>query len=96
MRRIEDGPAEPCVDRAQFQSAWDRLESVGFPLERSADEAWPVFCSLRRDYAPIACQLLYWTIAAPAPWSGSRLGFPDITDQPSAPLEWSIAGGARR
>jgi hypothetical protein len=89
MRRIETDPAEPCVARDQFQNACDRLASVGFPAERSADEAWPIFCDLRRDYAPVACQLLYWTIAAPAPWSGSRLGFPDISDQPDAPREWS-------
>ena len=47
---------------------------TGYPVEVCADDAWTVFSSLRRHYAPVAAQLLYWTIAAPGPWSGKRQG----------------------
>lgn len=89
MRRIDTETQEPCVSRAAFDEGWSRLTAVGYPVEVSPDRAWEIFAGLRAMYAPIACQLLFWTIGAPAPWSGERNGFPGIIDQPAAPTEWA-------
>lgn len=90
MRRIDSGLTGPFVSREEFDEGVARLEGVGFPMERSAAEAWPEFTALRELYAPTACQLLFWTIAPPAPWSGERDGFPGISDRPEAPFESAI------
>lgn len=90
MRRIDTELEDPCVTRAEFDTGWERLAAVGYPVEVPADDAWNTFTQLRATYAPIATQLAFWTIAAPAPWSGERNGFPDISDRPDAPVEWSL------
>ena len=77
--------------RVEFDQGYERLTGVGYPAERSADQAWPTFVALRASYAPVAEQLLFWTIAAPAPWSGQRDGVPDIADHPDTPETWGIA-----
>lgn len=89
MRRIFTDSADPRIGCEEFEDAWSRLRSVGYPVEVSAEQAWLEFASLRGSYAPIACQILYWTIASPAPWSGERAGFPGTTDRPDAQDEWS-------
>jgi hypothetical protein len=91
MRRIEPGPPEPGIDQADFRRGVDRLLAAGFPAERSTDQAWQEFASIRSNYAPLAYQLAFWTVAAPAPWSGERAGFPGLVDQPDAPDTWSLA-----
>lgn len=88
MRRITREVHDVELDRGQFEQGWARLRDVGYPAEVDADEVWEVFAGLRAAYASTACQLLYWTIAAPAPWSGSRKGFPDLADRPAAPDRW--------
>jgi hypothetical protein len=90
MRRIEIGDGDLRLGRSEFDDGWRRLSSAGYPSERSATDVWESFARLRLDYAPIACQLLYWTLATPAPWSGARSGFPSISDRPDAPAEWSM------
>ncbi len=90
IRRIEPGPPEPGIDEADFHRGVDRLISAGFPVERSAGEAWQEFVAIRSDYAPLAYQLAFWTMAAPAPWSGERAGFPGLIDEPDAPDIWSL------
>jgi hypothetical protein len=90
MRRVEAEYEQPRLNRREFDVGCDRLASVAYPIERSGDDAWAAFAGLRKGYAQIACQLAYWTIAPPAPWSGDRWGFVDVTDQPDAPEEWSI------
>jgi len=90
IRRIDTSSTEINVSFEDFAEALRRLEAAGFPMECDATDAWPRFVELRRTYAPIACQILYWTIAAPSPWSGDRYGFPDLTDRPAAMVEWSL------
>jgi hypothetical protein len=90
MRRIGTEADHPELDRARFDEGWQRLLDTGYPVEVCADDAWAVFSSLRRHYAPVAAQLLYWTIAAPGPWSGERKGFPGLADRPDAPDRWVI------
>jgi hypothetical protein len=55
-----------------FSAAVDQLKEVGFPIERTADEAWPHFRGWRVNYEPLAYALAWRTDAVPAPWSGPR------------------------
>ncbi len=89
MRRIDLEDGHSHLTRTEFDEGWQRLRDAGYPHELSAEEAWPVFVTMRSGYAPLACQLLYWTLATPAPWSGARLGFPELTDRPDSQRAWS-------
>jgi hypothetical protein len=55
-----------------FEPAVQRLIDVGFPVERSAREAWPHFRGWRVNYEAIAYSLAAHTDAVPAYWSGPR------------------------
>ena len=94
MRRINIDETDPGIGRSDFNEGYDRLVEVGYPVERTADEAWTVFAETRSAYSGIAYQILFWTIAPPAPWSGERDGFPGITDRPDAPASWSVGMGS--
>ena len=56
----------------EFTVAVDRLEQVGFPVERSAEEAWRHFRGWRVNYEAAAYALADKVVAVPAPWSGVR------------------------
>jgi hypothetical protein len=83
MRRIDRTRHDPCLTRAEFDEGITRITAAGYPLERDLEEVWHEFTRLRSEYAPLACQLAFWLIAAPAPWSGPRLGFPDLEAAPT-------------
>jgi hypothetical protein len=63
-----DGDIELTFD--EFEDAVDRLNGVGSPLERSAEEAWPHFRGWRVNYEPVAYILALRIDSVPAPWSG--------------------------
>ncbi len=90
MRRVDTEESHPRLTRGEFDDGWQRLVETGYPAEQTSDEVWERFAELRTGYASTACQLLYWTMATPAPWSGERQGFPGVTDQPDAPKTWSM------
>lgn len=90
MRRVDPGAPDPLLDEGAFTLGVDRLVSAGFPAECSAADAWHEFATIRAEYAPLAYQLAFWTMAAPAPWSGERDGFPGLESRPAAPTEWSF------
>jgi len=48
------------------------LEQVGFPMERTAEEAWPDFRGWRVNYETVAYRLADRLTAPPAPWTGAR------------------------
>lgn len=48
------------------------MRQVGFPLERTAEEAWPDFRGWRINYERAAYGLADYLVAVPAPWSGPR------------------------
>jgi hypothetical protein len=56
----------------EFEQAVEMLEGVGFPMERSAEEAWPDFRGWRVNYETVAYRLADRVTAPPAPWSGPR------------------------
>ena len=77
IRRVDPGPANPGIDEADFYRGVDHVALGGYPSSCSTEPAWEKFAELRSQYAPLAYQLTYWTIAAPAPWTGDRAGFPE-------------------
>ncbi len=56
----------------EFEQAVRMLEEVGFPVERSAEAAWPDFHGWRVNYETAAYRLADRLVAPPAPWSGPR------------------------
>jgi hypothetical protein len=56
----------------EFLRGWERITSVGFPVERTAEEAWPHFRGWRINYEAAAYKLAAGLDAVPARWSGPR------------------------
>ena len=56
----------------EFMQGWERITSVGFPVERTAEEAWPHFRGWRINYEAAAYKLASGLDAVPACWSGPR------------------------
>ncbi len=72
---VEEDPdpdAELQLPYQEYRAAVDRLADVGFPVERSAEEAWPHFRGWRVNYEATAYALAVATDAVPALWSGPR------------------------
>jgi hypothetical protein len=65
-----DGPIT--LEFAEFQSAVERLVEYGFPMERTAEEAWPDFKGWRINYERSAYFIADHFTAPLAPWSGTR------------------------
>jgi hypothetical protein len=65
-----EGPIVLTYD--EFDKAVSMLEGVGFPMERTAEEAWPDFRGWRVNYETVAYRLADRLTAPPAPWSGPR------------------------
>jgi hypothetical protein len=60
------------LTREEFDEGIVRLQSVGFRMERTPDEAWVHFQGWRVNYESIAYRLAYVIDAVPAAWSGPR------------------------
>ncbi len=56
----------------EFISGWERITAAGFPVERTAEEAWPHFRGWRINYETAAYKLAAGLDAVPARWSGPR------------------------
>jgi hypothetical protein len=67
-----DPDADALLDYDDYLSGVERLVAVGFPVERTAEEAWPHFRGWRANYERIAYDLAYITDAVPARWAGPR------------------------
>jgi hypothetical protein len=65
-----DGPVQLSFE--EFLEGWDRITSVGFPVERTAEQAWPQFRGWRINYETAAYKLAAGLDAVPARWSGPR------------------------
>ena len=65
------------LSRPEFDEGFRRLESVNFPAERSADEAWRHFQGWRVNYEPIVDALTAIIVPPPAPWFVDR---PELGD----------------
>lgn len=56
----------------QFASGVEHIRDAGFPVERTAEEAWIDFHGWRVNYEAAAYILADYVVAVPAPWSGRR------------------------
>jgi hypothetical protein len=56
------------LTRQEFDEGFNRLESVNFPTERTADEAWLNFQGWRVNYEGIVDALTTIIVPPPAPW----------------------------
>jgi hypothetical protein len=66
-------PDQPIqLSYTEFAAGVQRLVDVGFPVERSAAEAWPHFRGWRINYEAPAYALAARVDAVPALWSGPR------------------------
>ena len=65
-----DHPIE--LSYEQFEHAIARLERVGFPMDRTAEEAWPHFRGWRVNYETIGYRIAWRVDAVPALWTGPR------------------------
>ena len=72
---VDDDPdpeTETAVTFEQFAQAVAQLEAVGYPIEVSAEVAWPHFRGWRVNYEAAAYAIAYAVDAPPALWSGPR------------------------
>jgi len=72
---VDDDPdpdAPIVLTYEEFASAVEKLVLVGFPIERSAEEAWPHFRGWRINYESSAYRLADAFTSPLAPWSGTR------------------------
>jgi hypothetical protein len=65
-----EGPIDLTFE--EFESAVHMLAEIGFPMERTAEEAWPNFRGWRVNYESNAYRLADRAVSPPAPWSGPR------------------------
>jgi hypothetical protein len=72
MRLSDAVDRETTVTDAEFDAAVSLLSDAGYPVERSVEEAWPVFQEWRARYGAMTERLLDAIAAPPAPWSGTR------------------------
>jgi hypothetical protein len=56
----------------EFQAAYDDVTTAGYPMKRTAADAWPHFRGWRVNYESAAYALAEAIDAPPAPWSGDR------------------------
>ena len=65
-----EGPIQLTYE--EFEEAVTMLYASGFPMERTAEDAWPDFRGWRVNYESIAYRLADRLVAPPAKWSGPR------------------------
>ena len=69
----------------EFHGGVARLETSGFPVERSAEEAWADFHGWRVNYEALAYAICDVVVAPPGPWSGERSHLPGMAFVPTRP-----------
>jgi len=65
-----DTPSDVTAD--DFGRAYADLQLLGYPMERTAQDAYPHFRGWRANYEAVAYELAARIDAVPAPWSGPR------------------------
>jgi hypothetical protein len=69
----------------EYAAGVRRMEEVGFPLERTPEEAWSDFRGWRINYESLCYALADLTVAVPGPWSGPRHHLPGMAIVPERP-----------
>ena len=97
-----DGPLVLTFE--EFREGYDRVVAVGYPVECSAEEAWPQFRGWRVNYEQAAYSLARELDAVPARWAGTRRTgdapietvrppnrTPEAPDNPEGKRLWPVA-----
>ncbi|MFN2527047.1 MAG: hypothetical protein ABR505_12440 [Actinomycetota bacterium] len=71
----------------EFRGGLHRMSELDFPMERTAEEAWPHFKGWRVNYEALAYTLADLIVAPPGPWSGPRRHLPDFEIVPQRPAD---------
>jgi hypothetical protein len=99
MRIAVDADPDPddpiSVTYDDFATAVAMLTDVGYPVEVSAEEAWPHFRGWRVNYDNVALALAYAVDAPPALWSGPRR-WPSVPTPPKRPANRISVKAIRR
>jgi len=90
-----DPDATITLSYEEFSIAVDKLNLIGFPTERSAEEAWPHFRGWRINYESSAYRLADSFTAPLAPWSGTRRNLRAGVVEPKRPPHRAPAGVAK-
>lgn len=69
----------------EFAAGVERLRAVSYPLEVTAEQAWPDFHGWRVNYEALAYALADLVVAPPGPWSGPRDHLPGMAIVPERP-----------
>jgi hypothetical protein len=85
-----EGPIDLTYE--EFESAVDMLKETGFPIERSAEEAWADFRGWRVNYETVAYRLCDRVTAPPAPWTGPRRHLRGGVEAPHRPPQRAPGG----
>jgi hypothetical protein len=80
-------PTEPItLTFEEFAGGIERALEIGFPVERTPEEAWPHFRGWRVNYESVAYAIANVVSAPPGPWSGPRDNLPGMEIIPQRPL----------
>jgi hypothetical protein len=90
---MPDTPSDVTLE--EFRSVCVDLADLRYPMERSADDAYPHFRGWRANYEAIAYALAADIDAVPAPWSGPRRP-PLPVIYPHRPVNRLPGGGSGR
>ncbi len=81
-------PDDPILlPQDEFEVAGTRLASIGYPISRPLDEAWPHFRGWRVNYEEVAYALTSALNAPPARWTGPRRLFRAESLEPNRPVD---------
>jgi hypothetical protein len=64
-----------------------RLTEIGFPMERTPEEAWPHFKGWRVNYEQPALSIGDRIVATPGPWAGTRVALGDAVIPTKRPVD---------
>ncbi|MDP9234364.1 MAG: hypothetical protein M3P01_07415 [Actinomycetota bacterium] len=80
-----DDPIQLTFD--EFMDGINRIQGIGFEMERTPEEAWPHFHGWRVNYEATAYAIADMVSAPPGPWSGQRSRLAGITIEPQRPAD---------
>jgi hypothetical protein len=90
----DPSPDDPIVlPEDEFAAAYGRLREIGYPVTRTAGEAWTHFRGWRVNYESVAYALASALHAPPARWSGPRVLFEAESLEPSRPVNRQPTAG---
>jgi hypothetical protein len=80
-----DDPIQLTFD--EYMDGINRIQGIGFEMERTPEEAWPHFHGWRVNYEATAYAIADVVSAPPGPWSGQRSRLAGITIEPQRPAD---------